>query len=208
MSGLWHLSQENPRINEFFPRSITSAVIFSQCPWNSTISSAVWVILPAEFHVLSMLYTGIGFYKGVSSTLCFSAHVLLINMAFVPESRSTSSLVKSFQLLAGAIWIDRHISHVGLMLCTNTSSGISSFILFLLFFVEELSPGLTSLASPLGDPSDSKVEFEIILLSTESLLSLISSTDRTSYLLQPSAHPDWCLKPRLFLTLQPGFHNP
>ena len=89
----------------------------------------------------------------------------------------------------------------------NMSSEISSLI-FLLFFVEELSPGLMSLASSLGDPSDSKVEFEIFLLSVESLLSLISSMDRTSYLLQLSAHPDWCLKPRLFLTLQPGFHNP
>ena len=189
-------------------RSITSAMIFSQCPWNSTISSAAWVILPAEFRVLSMLYTGIGFHKGISSTLCFSAHVLLIKIAVVPESRSTSSLVKSFQLLASAIWIDRHISCVGLTLCTNASSGISSFVLFLLFFVEELSPGLTSLASPLGDPSDGKVEFEIILLSVESSFSLISSTDRTSYLLRPSAHPDWCLEPRLFPTLQPGFRNP
>ena len=64
-----------------------------------------------------------------------------------------------------------------------------------------------SLASPLGDPSDSKVEFEIILLSVESSLSSISSTDRTSYLFQPSANPDWCLEPRLFPTLQPGSHN-
>ena len=87
------------------------------------------------------------------------------------------------------------------------SSGISSFVIFLLFFVEELSPGLTSLVSPLGDPSDGKVELEIILLSMESSLSLISSTDRMSYLLQPSAHPDWCLEPRLFPTSQPGVHN-
>ena len=56
-----------------------------------------------------------------------------------------------------------------------------------------------SLASPLGDPSDSKVEFEIILLSAESLLSLISSTDRTLYLLLSLAHPDWHLGLRLFL---------
>ena len=94
------------------------------------------------------------------------------------------------------------------MLCTNMSSGISSFVIFLLFLLEELSPGLMSLASPLGDPSDGKIELEIFLLSMESSLSLISSTDRMSYLLQPSAHPDWCLEPRLFLTLQPGFHNP
>ena len=90
----------------------------------------------------------------------------------------------------------------------NTSSGISSFVMFMLFFVEELSPGLTSLASPLGDPSDGKIEFEIFLVSMESLLSSISFTDRTSYLLWLSAHPDWCFKPRLFPTLQPGFHNP
>ena len=148
-------------MNEFFSRSITSAVIFSQCPWNSTISSAAWVILPAEFHVLPMLYTGIGFCKGISSTLCFSAHVLSIKMVFAPESRSASSLMKLFWLLAGAIWIDRHISHAGLMLHTNASSGISSFVIFLLFLLEELSPGLTSLASPLGDPSGGKAELEI-----------------------------------------------
>ena len=90
----------------------------------------------------------------------------------------------------------------------SAPSGISSFVIFLLFFVEELSPGLTFLVSPLGDPSDGKVELEIILLSTESLLSSISFTDRMSYLLWPLAHPDWCLKPRLFLTSQPGFRNP
>ena len=90
-------------MNRFFPRSITSAMIFSQCPQNSTISSAAWVILPAEFHVLSTLYTGIGFRRGTSSTLCFSAHVLSIKMVFAPESRSTSSLVKLFWLLADAI---------------------------------------------------------------------------------------------------------
>ena len=70
----------------------------------------------------------------------------------------------------------------------NVSSGISS--LFLLFFVEALSPDLTSLARPPGDPSDSKVEFEIILLSAEPLLSSISSTDRMLYLLLSLAHPD------------------
>ena len=58
ISGLWHLSQENSRINEFFPRSITSAVIFSWCPWNLIISSAVWVMLPVVFRVLSTLYSG------------------------------------------------------------------------------------------------------------------------------------------------------
>ena len=89
----------------------------------------------------------------------------------------------------------------------NASSGISS-VVFLLFLLKELSPGLTSLASPLGDPSDGKIVLEIFLLSMESLLSLISSMDRILYLLWPSAHPDWCLKPRLFLTSQPGFHNP
>ena len=94
------------------------------------------------------------------------------------------------------------------MLHTNASSGISSFIMYILFFIEELSPGLISLVSPLEVPFDSKVEFEIILLSMESSLSSISSTDRASYLLRPSAHPDWCLKLRLFPTLQPGFHNP
>ena len=94
------------------------------------------------------------------------------------------------------------------MLHTNVSSGISSFIVFLLFLLEELSSGLMSLVSPLGDPSNSKVEFEIILLSMESSLSSISSTDRISYLLWPSAHPDWCLEPRLFLTSQPEFCNP
>ena len=47
------------------------------------------------------------------------------------------------------------------MLHTNMSSGISSFVVFLLFLLEELSPGLTSLVSPLGDPSDSKVVLEI-----------------------------------------------
>ena len=72
---------------------------------------------------------------------------------------------------------------MGLKLHTNASSEISSFIIFLLFLLEELSPGLMSLASPLGDPSDSMVEFEIILLSIESLLSLISSMDQTLYLL-------------------------
>ena len=89
----------------------------------------------------------------------------------------------------------------------NVSSGISSFVMFLLFLLEELSPGLMSLASPLGDPSDGKIGFEIFLLSVESSPSSISSTDRMSYLLQLSAHPDWCFEPRLFLTLQPGFHN-
>ena len=93
------------------------------------------------------------------------------------------------------------------MLHINVSSGISSFVIFLLFLLEELSPGLTSLACPLGDPSDGKVELEIFLLSVESLLSSISSMDWTSYLLWPSAHPDWCLEPRLFLTSQPGFHS-
>ena len=86
------------------------------------------------------------------------------------------------------------------------SSGISS--LFLLFFVEELSPGIMFLVSPLEDPSNGKVVFEIILLSAEFLLSLISSTDRTLYLLLSLAHPDWCLGSRLFLTSQPDFHNP
>ena len=65
-----------------------------------------------------------------------------------------------------------------------------------------------SLVSPLGDPSDGKIELEIFLLSAESLLSSISSMDRMSYLLWLSAHPDWCLESRLFLTLQPGFRNP
>ena len=97
---------------------------------------------------------------------------------------------------------------MGLTLHMNASSGISSFIIFLLFLLEKLSPGLTSLASPLGDPSDGKVEFEIVSLSAESLLSSVSSTDRMSYLLWLSAHPDWCLEPRLFPTLQPSFHNP
>ena len=97
---------------------------------------------------------------------------------------------------------------MGLTLHINVSSGMTSFIIFLLFLLEGLNPGLTSLVSPLGDPSDGKVEFGIILLSAEFSLSSISSTDRISYLLWPSAYPDWCLKPRLFLTLQPGFHNP
>ena len=83
--------------------SVTSAVIFSQCPWNSIISSTAWVILPAEFHVPSTLYTGIGFHKGISGTLCFSAHVLSMKMAFAPEPRSMLSLVKSFWLLAAVI---------------------------------------------------------------------------------------------------------
>ena len=56
-----------------------------------------------------------------------------------------------------------------------------------------------SLVSPLGDPSDGKVEFEIILLSMESLLSLIPSMDRMLYLLLSLAHLDWCLGHRLFL---------
>ena len=163
-------------------------MIFSRCPWNSTISSAAWGMLPAEFCVLSTLYTGMGFHKGISSTLCFSAHVLSIKMVFAPESRSTSSLMKLFWLLAGAIWIDRHISHVGLTLHTNASFGISSFVIFLLFLLEELSPGLTSLASPLGDPSDGKFELKVILLSLESSLSSISSMDRMLYLLWLSAH--------------------
>ena len=173
-------------------------MIFSWCPWYLTISSTAWVMLPVEFHVLSTLYTEMGLHRSVSGTLYFPAHALSIKIVFVPKSRSVLSLVKSFQLPAGAIWIDRHISHVGRMLCMNVSSGISS--LFLLFFVEELSPDLTSLARPLGDPSDSKVEFEIILLSAESLLSSISSTDRMLYLLLSLAHPDWCLGLRLFLT--------
>ena len=42
-----------------------------------------------------------------------------------------------FQLLAIVIWIDRHISHAGLTLCTNVSSGISSFVIFLCFLLEE-----------------------------------------------------------------------
>ena len=155
----------------------------------------------SRFCVLSMLYTGIAFCKGIRGTLCFLAHALLIKIAFPPEFRSASSFVRSFQLLAGMIWIDRHISCVGLMLCMNASSGISSFIIFFWFLLEKLSPGLMSLVSPLGDPSNGKVEFEIIVLSVKSLLSLISSTGRTLYLLWPSAHPDWCLRPRLFLTL-------
>ena len=57
-------------------------------------------------------------------------------------------------------------------------------------FEVTVSPGLMSLVSPLGDPSDGKVEFKIILLSTEFSLSLISSMNRTSYLLRLSAHPD------------------
>ena len=146
--------------------------------------------------------------KGVRGSWCFLAHALSVKMAFVPKSRSTSNFVKLFQLLAGAIWMGRHISRVGLTLYMNTSSGISSFVIFLWFLIEELSPGLMSLASPLGDPSDSKVEFEIILLSVESSLSLISSTDRMLYLLLSLAHPDWCFRLRLFPTLQPGFHNP
>ena len=81
ISGLWCLSQENPRINEFFSRSVTSAMIFSWCPWNLTISSTVFVILPAEFHVPSTLYTGIGFHKGVSSTLCFCTHVQCLHLS-------------------------------------------------------------------------------------------------------------------------------
>ena len=72
------------------------------------------------------------------------------------------------------------------MLHTNVSFGISSLFLF---FVEELSPGLMSLASPLGDPSDGKVEFEIILLSMESSLSSISSTDRMFVLSTPRLVP-------------------
>ena len=48
---------------------------------------------------------------------------------------------------------------MGRTLHMNASSGIS--FLFLLFFVEESSPDLMSLESPLGDPSDSKVEFII-----------------------------------------------
>ena len=68
----------------------------------------------------------------------------------------------------------------------NVSFEFSSLFLF---FVEELSPGLMSLASPLGDPSDSKVEFEIILLSVKSSLASISSTDRTFVLSTPRLVP-------------------
>ena len=100
ISGLWHFSQENPRMNVFFPRSMASAMIFLQCPWYLTISSAVWVILSVKFHVPSMLYTGIEFCKGKSSNLCFSAHALSIKIVFAPELRSASSLIKSFWLLA------------------------------------------------------------------------------------------------------------
>ena len=172
ISGLWCLSQENSRTNVFFPRSVTSAVRFSWCPWNLTMSSTAWVILPVEFHILSMLYTGMGFCKGISGTLCFSAQVLSIKIVFAPESRSMSNFIKSFQRLAGVIWIDRHISCVGKMLHMNMSSGISS--LFLLFFVEELSLGLMSPVSLLWWQGR-------ILLSMESLLSSISFMDRTLY---------------------------
>ena len=59
-------------------------------------------MLPVEFRVLSMLYTGMGF-QSISSTLCFSAHVLSVKIVFAPESRSVSSLVKSFWLLVSVI---------------------------------------------------------------------------------------------------------
>ena len=93
--------------------------------------------------------------------------------------------------------MNRHISYAGRMLYTNTSSGTSFLFLF---FVDQLSPGLMSLVSPLGDPSDGKVECEINILSMESSLSLISFTDslRALYLLLSLAHPDWCLRLRLF----------
>ena len=86
----------------------------------------------------------------------------------------------------------------------NVSSEISSLFLF---FVEEWSPGLTFLVSPLGDPSDSQIEFEIILLPVESSLSLISSMDRTLYLLLSLAHPDWYLGLRLFPSSRWCSHN-
>ena len=74
----------------FFPRSVTSAVTFSRCPWNSMTSSMECVMLLAELRVPSMLYTGMGFHKGISGTLCVSAHVLSIKIVLAPESRSAS----------------------------------------------------------------------------------------------------------------------
>ena len=53
-------------------------------------SSMECVILPAELHVPSMLYTGMGFYKGMSGTLCVLVHALLIKIVLAPESRSAS----------------------------------------------------------------------------------------------------------------------
>ena len=60
-------------------------------------------MLPAELHVLSMLYTGMGFHKGISGSSCVSAHVLLIKIVFAPKSRSASVSVKFCHCVNGTI---------------------------------------------------------------------------------------------------------
>ena len=47
-------------------------------------------MLLAELRIPSTLYTGIGFQRGISGTLCVSAHVLLIKIVLAPESTSAS----------------------------------------------------------------------------------------------------------------------
>ena len=54
------------------------------------MTSVECVMLLAELCVLSTLYTGIGFHKGISGTLCVSAHVLSIKIVLAPKSRSAS----------------------------------------------------------------------------------------------------------------------
>ena len=166
ISGLWRCNHKKPKMKGFFSKLVTSAVTFSRCPWNSMTSSVEWVMLLAVLRVPSTLYTGMGFHKGISGTLCVSAHILLIKIVLAPESRSASVWVKFCHCVNGMIWIDRLISHAGLMLCTYVSSGISELFLS---FVEELITGLSLLPSPLGDPPDS--EFEMRFVAMEFSLS-------------------------------------
>ena len=111
ISGLWHFSQKNSRVNMFF-----SQVYYFRhdlLMMSLEFDNQLHCVGNASSRVLcsvNVIYTGIGLHKGISDTLCFLAHALSIKMAFAPKSRRALSFIKSFWLLASAIWMDRHIS--------------------------------------------------------------------------------------------------
>ena len=86
--GLWHRSHKCPMITVCRPRLVTANLVHS---WWDPICKRICassVIIPFSFKVPSMLWTGIGDWRGVVSMLCFWTKSRFTNMPVVPESRS------------------------------------------------------------------------------------------------------------------------
>ena len=67
------------------------------------IISALWVMSPAEFHVPSMLYTGMGFGIGSNGIFLIRAHFRSMDTVLALLSRRASILLKQWFCLAGAM---------------------------------------------------------------------------------------------------------